>query len=515
MISASAIKLSRLDLKPMLGFAILVHAQKRIGAAGLVLVLLASGFGQTGEGQKQAIAAALQNRQFGQALQLLRAALQQRPADPELWTMQGGTYLGQMKQKEALLSYNKALKISPDYLPALKGAAQIEYDSGSSRAIPLIQHVLRLRPEDRIAHAMLAVLEYRRGDCAAAVAHFERAGSLLDSRLPALHARGICLMRLKQLDSAAAVFQQALALRPDDSEERRLLASVQLMAHQPQEALRTLRPLLDAGDTATLDLAASAYEDAGNTEQAVSTLQKAIVADPNDVNLYLDFAHLCYEHSSFQVGVNALSDGIGLQPNAAPLYLARGVLYVQLGQYDNAEADLDKAHEIDPRESLSSAALAVAAVQENDFGRALTTVNDKLKRNPEDPVLLYLEADLRLQNGASPGSPDFELAIRSARKAVALQPSLSEARGVLAKLYLLSGQYKEAMEQCRKALRDDPKNQAAVYHLIQALRRTGNTSEIPPLLKRLAELREDAGREQAQRNRFKLIEDDSREAASQ
>src|SRR5947209_7897594 len=447
MISASAIKLSRLDLKPMLGFAILVHAQKRIGAAGLVLVLLASGFGQTGEGQKQAIAAALQNRQFGQALQLLRAALQQRPADPELWTMQGGTYLGQMKQKEALLSYKKALKISPDYLRALKGAAQIEYDSGSSRAIPLIQHVLRLRP--------------------------------------------------------------------DDSEERRLLASVQLMAHQPQEALRTLSPLLDAGDTATLDLAASAYEDAGNTEQAVSTLQKAIVADPNDVNLYLDFAHLCYEHSSFQVGVNALSDGIGLQPNAAPLYLARGVLYVQLGQYDNAEADLDKAHEIDPRESLSSAALAVAAVQENDFGRALTTVNDKLKRNPEDPVLLYLEADLRLQNGASPGSPDFELAIRSARKAVALQPSLSEARGVLAKLYLLSGQYKEAMEQCRKALRDDPKNQAAVYHLIQALRRTGNTSEIPPLLKRLAELREDAGREQAQRNRFKLIEDDSREAASQ
>src|SRR5437870_5642058 len=373
MISASAIKLSRLHLKPMLGFAILVHAQKRIGAAGLVLVLLASGFGQTGEGQKQAIAAALQNRHFDRALQLLRAALQQRPADPELWTMQGGTYLGQMKQKEALLSYNKALKISPDYLPALKRAAQIEYDSGSSRAIPLIQRVLRLRPEHRI------------------------------------------------------------------------------------------------------DLAASAYEDAGNTEQAVSTLQKAIVADPNDVNLYLDFAHLCYEHSSFQVGVNALSDGIGLQPNAAPLYLARGVLYVQLGQYDNAEADLDKAHEIDPRESLSSAALAVAAVQENDFGRALITVNDKLKRNPEDPVLLYLEADLRLQNGASPGSPDFELAIRSARKAVALQPSLSEARGVLAKLYLLSGQYKEAMEQCRKALRDDPKHQAEVYHLIQALLRTGHT----------------------------------------
>jgi hypothetical protein len=42
---------------------------------------------------------------------------------------------------------------------------------------------------------------------------------------------------------------------------------------------------------------------------------------------------------------------------------------------------------------------------------------------------------------------------------------------------------------CRKALEIDPSDQTAVYRRIQALRYTDQNSEIPGLLKRLAELR--------------------------
>ena len=151
---------------------------------------------------------------------------------------------GQGQKKEALTSFHKALKISPDYLPALHGAIQIEFENGSPAAIPLLQRVLRFHPDDSTSHAMLAVLEYQRGNCAAAAGHFEKAGTLLDSQLDALHAYATCLVKLKQPDRAAKVFQRALALNPDDRRERRLLASVQLMAHQPQDALATLAPLL-------------------------------------------------------------------------------------------------------------------------------------------------------------------------------------------------------------------------------------------------------------------------------
>ena len=89
------------------------------------------------------------------------------------------------------------------------------------------------------------------------------------------------------------------------------------------------------------------------------------------------------------------------------------------------------------------------------------------------------------------------------------KPALSAAQGVLAKLYLQSGKYQEAAEECRKALAINPQDQASLYHLIQALRKTGNTSDIPELLKRLALLRKQSAREQSQRYQYKLVEEDA------
>ena len=76
---------------------------------------------------------------------------------------------------------------------------------------------------------------------------------------------------------------------------------------------------------------------------------------------------------------------------------------------------------------------------------------------------------------------------------------------MLAKLQLQAGQYDAAIEQCRIALASDPKDQTALYRLIQALRKSGNRVEIPDLLKRLASLREEAAQEERDLYRYKLV----------
>ena|ERR1022692_147338 len=457
------------------------------------------------------IAAALQNKEFQKALELLRPALQASPGNAQLWTMQGAAYAGQSHTKEALASFRNALKISPDYLPALQGAIQIEYEAGSPAAIPLLQRVLGSRSADQTSHGMLAVLEYQEGNCAVATVHFEKAGALFDSQPSALHAYAVCLVKLKQFDRAAQVFQRSVALEPDNEQERHLLAAIQLMAKNPTDALATLGPLLQSTnpDAGTLELASKAYEDTKDTSRAVSTLRQAILLDPRNVNLYLDFANISFAHESFQVGIDVINDGMALQPQAAPLYFARGVLYVQLAQYDKAEADFERAYELDPKQSLTSAAQGLAAAQENDLDRALGKVQASLARKPNDALLLYLQADILAEKHADPGTPEFQLAMHSARKAVSLQPTLGAAHGVLAKLYLESGKYQEAAEECRKTLASDPKDQAAVYHLIQALRKTGDKHELPDLLKRLALLRKQAAQEESERYQYKLVEEDT------
>jgi tetratricopeptide (TPR) repeat protein len=470
-----------------------------------------SALAQTASSGREAVASALGNNDFRKALTLLKSALKEFPNDAELWTMQGVAYAGEHSSPEALASFNKALKLSPDYLPALTGAIQIEFDSGNAAAIPLLKRVLRQKPTDQTSHAMLAVLQYQQGNCAAAVPHFEKSISLFEDRPSGLHAYATCLVKLKDFDRAADVFEKTVALKPDDAQERRVLAAVQLMAHKPQDAIATLEPLLAKGnpDPATLELAASAYEDAGATDKAVASLRQAILVDPKDVQLYLDFASLCVTHQSFQVGIDVVSDGITQLPDSAQLHFARGVLDVQIADYDKAESDLQKAYELDPNESLTAAAQGLLAVQQNDLDRALADVQQKLKRKPNDPLLLYLQADVLAQKGAEPGSAEFQTALHSARKAVAFRPSLGPAHAVLAKLYVDSGQNQQAVEQCRKALEIDPKDQTSLYRLIQALRKTGETSEIPGLLKRLALLRQQGAKEQKQRYQYKVVEGDT------
>jgi len=136
--------------------------------------------------QVGAITSALRVGQFDKALQLLQPELDESPKNPQLWTLRGIALSGKGDKREALGAFRHALENSPDYLPALEGAAQIEYENGAKDAVALLQHVLQLRPNDPTSHAMLAALAYRRGDCATAVPHFEQSGSLAESQVGAL-----------------------------------------------------------------------------------------------------------------------------------------------------------------------------------------------------------------------------------------------------------------------------------------------------------------------------------------
>ena len=74
--------------------------------------------------------------------------------------------------------------------------------------------------------------------------------------------------------------------------------------------------------------------------------------------------------------------------------------------------------------------------------------------------------------------------------AVKLKPDLVEAREfLLASFYIGSGQYSRAIYQSQLALKFDPTDQTALYHLIMALRHSGSSEQrdqIKMLVKRLS-----------------------------
>lgn len=478
-----------------------------LAVAALLFLQVFALSAQSSREQVNSITAALRTGKFAESLQLLEPALRQSPSNPQLWTLQGLAYAGEGHKKDALRSFQKALKISPDYLPAVEGAAQTAYDIGSPEATRLLQRVLKLVPNDPTAHAMLASLAYKNHNCAEAVSHFEQSGSLLKSEPVALRQYGICLAMTKRSREAEEVFQSLVAIPGDDSQDRVRLAALQLASGKPADAIQSLRPALgNHPDSDVLALAAEAYEEQKDTPQAVELLHQAIVQNPRDLDLYLQFADLSIIHQSFQVGVDMMSAGLKLEPEEAPLYLARGILYVQLADYDHAEADFEKANALDPRHSVSDAARGMLAEQKDDLDKALSVVRARLAKRPDDALLLYVEADILVQKNPDVDSPEFNQAISSAKRATQLQPGLVAARDTLAKLYLQAGKNQLVVDESRASLEHDPSDQVALYHLIVGLRKTGHSQELPPLLQKLADLRQKATREEGERNRYKLIE---------
>lgn len=451
---------------------------------------------------------ALRTNDYKDALDLSHAALATYPDDCRLWTLRGMAYAGAHRPELADAAYRHALKLVPNYLPALEGAAQLEYESGGKSAEDLLQRILALRPANPTANVMLGMMQYKQGACRDAVPHFEQAKSLVDERLLPLSEYGVCLSKLGRGDDAVRAFQSAAALAPQDRGARYNLALALLDAKRFDEALRTLASDVQPASTDenALTLAADIYEANNDTPHAVTSLRQAIVANPTEEGAYLRFAILSSDHRSYQVGIDMLNAGLARVPKAAQLYLARGVLFAQLGNYEKAMNDFETANRLDPQLSFVGTAEGITKSQRHDFAGSLAKFREQVRLHPNNAFDQYLLAETIAQHGPDQGSVEYYEELRAAKSAVRLDPKLTLARGILAGLYLQSGKTNLAIEQCEAALEADPNDQEVLYRLILSLRKTSRRGEIPSLTKRLLALRNAQNQKETHTTRFRLVD---------
>ncbi|HEV2324853.1 MAG TPA: tetratricopeptide repeat protein [Terracidiphilus sp.] len=480
--------------------------------AGFALVCALSLRAQNGSDSISRIESLMRSQQYDQAMRALKTALRDRPGDHRLWTLEGICFALQGNDAAAVPAFDHAIRLSPDYMPALRGEVEILYKTGDARAIPLLKRIVKSDPNDTTAHEMLATLETRAGDCQSAVSQFDLSKDAIAGHPASLEAYGYCLYKLGRTDDAIPVFRQLIPLVPGRIYPSYDLAVLLVSAHQDAEAVKVLEPLLtpDQTDPDMLSLASEAYEADGNTPKAVALQRQAIVADPRDASNYVLFAVLCLRHDSFQVGIDMLNAGLKRIPGDSSLYLSRGVLNVQLGEYEKAEADFKKAEQLDSRHSISAYAGDLNILQRNNPDVALAKVREQLKAYPQDPLLHLLLAEVLMMKGPDPQSAEFKEAMRNAEDAARIKPDLVDAHNQLASMYMSLGQYGQAVKECRTALQYDPSNESALYHLILSLRHTGEKSEdLQPLVKRLAELHQQSLKRETDRKKFRLVEENT------
>ena len=450
----------------------------------------------------------IRSKRYDQAVVLCQASLQKTPGDYRLWTILGVAYSLHRDSTQAIASFDKALHLSPSFAPALKGEVQLLFPSGDKRAIPLLERIIRLDPSDIIAHEMLANLDRREGNCVSANEQFSLAADAINQHSESLEAYGYCLFESKQPEKAIPVFERLVALVPDRSYARYDLGVVQVASGQYDAAIKTLEPLLtdDQKDPDILSLASQAYEKTKDTPRAVALLRQAIVLSPTTPDYYAAFAGLCLQHDSFQVGVDMMNVGLKNIPDSPSLYLSRGLLYVELAEFDKAEADFNRVEKLSSFQALGSYALDLAEVQKNNPQEALAKARSQLKVHPDDALLNYFLAQSLMNESPDVQSEAYNEAMRAALKAAQVKPDYAPVHDLLASMYMHADRYQDAIAECNIALHYDPADEGATYHLLIALKHTGHTQELAALSKRLAELHRESLQHENERKSFRLIE---------
>ncbi|GGH13849.1 peptide transporter [Silvibacterium dinghuense] len=469
--------------------------------AFLVLLLSSVSLAQETEAA-QAITAELRANQNAQALTDADKVLKASPSDCRILTLRGIALLRMGQQGEARASFDRALKFCPQSLPALEGAAQIDYAAHAPDAAALLERILAQRPDDPTTHAMLGALDFQHGNCAAAITHFAKSSALIEHSEEAQREYAACLFTEDQPQQAIELFQQ---LATQDASETNLvtLAYVQWKSKDNAAALRTLAALLASTDAGSrvYSLAAQIAEDSNDTPHAVQWLRTAILKDPHDPENYLLFATLSFNHASYQVGIDMVNTGIQQIPDSARLFLARGVLEVQLSKIDAAVSDFQKAHALDPKLSFAQDAMGMVHSQQHDAAGSLAIFRAQAAAHPGDPLLQYLYAEALSEQDQTSGEENLKLAIAAVKKSLELEPGYQSARDLYCKLLLQTENYNEVIHQAEIALKNDPTDQSALYQQMQAERRLGNKEAVTAMVARLNDLKQ---KEKAAQVRYQL-----------
>lgn len=321
-------------------------------------------------------------------------------------------------------------------------ALGVVYDANDLdvEAAACYERAVALRPSDGVGWYHLAVVRDGLGSSAPAIEAMRRAVDLAPTYAPARWRLGFMLLDAGDPDAAEAAFRAATRLDPEDDTAWIGLARTQLRQGADRAALDILMRLTSSGSVheAYADhLAATALRRLGRADEAESAALRGsgapfTLTDPWRDEVDRARAGLTWRilEAAALVAAGRADEGIALMetlqgrhPDEVAILTALGSSYTSVDRHDDAVRVLESALEIRP--SYYPAHLTLA--------RALTA------------------------KAALPGAPDVEAlrldALEHVDRALALNPTLSQAHGLRGDLMMTRQDYTEAAASYGEAAR--------------------------------------------------------------
>src|SRR5881296_585540 len=283
-----------------------------------------------------------------------------------------GTY------EAALTGFEEALRLDPDYVPALRGKATCE-ERLNQRSEALATHRRILANDGRNVDSLRAIARLQMADrrwreCLEAVVDLLR---VRPNDAAALEIEGDALSNLGRRPEALAAYEAAAAVDPTDENLRQKIEEVRV----------------DVPGLLSRALIASA---SGNYPQALGLFDEILEVEPSNVNALIGKAVAYRRRRNLQEALNCLDLVLGVQPGNASALLNRGNILLEQGGAEAALESFERLTQLYPNDEEAWTAqgdVLLRIGREDDAQRAFT---EALTLSPGDEGiqrrLLELEA---------------------------------------------------------------------------------------------------------------------------
>ena len=170
-----------------------------------------------------------------------------------------------------------------------------------------------------------------------------------------------------------------------------------------------------------------------------------------------------------------------LMPGDADAQVKAGVFLIAGGAFEDAKSRALKALEVNPRHVEAHLLLAQATARLKNLNGAIEQIEQALRSDPSEPLILSTLADFRLAQG------DTKAAEAAFKQAVAADPKSVTASLGLGRFYLATGKAADAEEWLKKALALEPGNALANRSLAALYIRTNRLADAEAPLKASAQ----------------------------
>ncbi|MGD0710403.1 MAG: hypothetical protein ABR968_04420 [Bacteroidales bacterium] len=196
-------------------------------------------------------------------------------------------------------------------------------------------------------------------------------------------------------------------------------------------------------------------------DSALIKLQAAIdlvTVSPNESN-YINLSREYYYNGKFRECLDASKKSLFFNTNSYPAYNNMCCAYNQLGMWDEAIAAGKKAIEIKPGDQLATNNLKVSTDGKDKQDKSVSDAEALVKTKPDETNYMNLGYAYYL-------SQKYELAINAYQKVLIYNNKNSVAFNNICSAYNELGKWKEASENCEKALKIDSSFVLAKNNLI-------------------------------------------------